>query len=112
MPRILKQYKVALEKSDSKESVAGTYPDNLGMRTKLGGNPDWIQNDETPICPSCNKKMSFIAQIDSVEHQSGLNPNSVNALSPDQEYMFGDVGMIYVFYCFDCGETLSLLQGY
>ncbi|OGC50593.1 hypothetical protein A2716_05320 [candidate division WWE3 bacterium RIFCSPHIGHO2_01_FULL_40_23] len=112
MAKILKQYKVTLEKFDPEESIIGSYPDNIGLRTKLGGHPEWIQGDETPICPTCKKEMSFIGQIDSLEHQSKNNPYSIDALSPDQEYMFGDVGMIFVFLCFDCLETSSILQFY
>ena len=48
--------------------------------------------------------MTFVAQIDSVEHQWKSNPHSVDALSDDQKWMFGDVGMIYVFFCFNCLE--------
>jgi hypothetical protein len=29
-----------------------------------------------------------------------------------KDYMFGDVGMIYVFFCFDCCHTASLMQCY
>jgi len=46
--------------------------------------------------------MTFVAQIDSVEHDWASNPHRVDALSDDQKWMFGDVGMIYVFFCFDC----------
>jgi hypothetical protein len=74
-----------------------------GRRTKLGGDPDYAQGDQpSPKCSLCKKPMTFVAQIDSVEHQSKSNPHSVNALSEDQKWMFGDVGMIYVFFCFKC----------
>jgi len=46
--------------------------------------------------------MTFVAQVDSVEHDSKSNPHRVSPLSEDQKWMFGDVGMIYVFVCFDC----------
>jgi hypothetical protein len=49
--------------------------------------------------------MTFVAQIDSVEHQWSSNPHSVNALSKDQKWMFGDVGMIYVFFCIECCQA-------
>jgi uncharacterized protein YwqG len=86
-------------------------PDNLGLRTKLGGKPDWIQDDQTPTCRSCRKSMTFIAQIDSIEHDSDKNPLRRDCLG-HQDYMFGDVGMIYVFFCFDCGRTASEFQCY
>ena len=74
-----------------------------GQRTKLGGDPDWVQWDRpNPRYASREKATTFVAQIDSVEHQWKSNPHSVNALSKDQKWMFGDVGMIYVFFCFHC----------
>jgi len=67
-----------------------------------GGNPDSDQGDNTsPLCNRCGKTTIFVAQIDSVEHQSKTNPHSVDCLSCNQKWMFGDVGMIYVFFCFD-----------
>lgn len=74
----------------------------LGKRSKFGGNPDWIQNDETPKCECCKKKMEFVAQLDSIDFTGYASKNV--------EYMFGDVGMIYVFFCRDCGTTKSVLQ--
>jgi hypothetical protein len=38
--------------------------------------------------------MSFVAQID----------------SPDDSYMFGDAGLLYVFYCADCYRATALVQ--
>jgi hypothetical protein len=74
-----------------------------GLRTKLGGDPDWEQGDRAnPACPHCNRAMVFVAQIDSVEHDSRSNPHSVGCLSPDQKWMFGDVGLLYVFFCPEC----------
>ena len=83
-----------------------------GRRTKLGGNPDFLQQaqDARPPCPKCKKDMAFVAQIDSVEHQWKSNPHSVSALSDDQKWMFGDVGMIYVFFCFDCYEPFAYFE--
>jgi uncharacterized protein YwqG len=81
-----------------------------GRRTKLGGEPDWDQGDDIPSCPECKQPMTFVAQIDSVEHEWSSNPHKVSAISPDQKWMFGDVGMIYVFFCFECLETKSVFQ--
>ena len=76
-----------------------------GRRTKLGGDPDWVQGDRpNPACAVCGDALTFVAQIDSVEHQWKSNPHGVDALSDDQKWMFGDVGMIYVFFCFNCLE--------
>lgn len=74
----------------------------LGKRSKFGGLPDWIQNDETPKCDCCNKKMEFIAQLDSIDYTGFAQKNT--------EYMFGDVGMIYVFFCKNCGTSKAVFQ--
>ena len=79
-----------------------------GVRSKLGGSPDWEQGDEFPECPACGEKMSFIAQIDSIEHKEAHNPHQMPY--KEQQYMFGDVGMIYVFCCLSCNETASVMQ--
>ena len=81
--------------------------DALGKRTKLGGEPDWIQSPEETMCQYCQKEMSFIAQIDSIDDpvDSGIDYS-------ESEYMFEDVGMLYIFYCFECGETATFCQGY
>ena len=82
-----------------------------GQRTKLGGDPDWEQGDgEIPTCPQCKTPMTFVAQIDSVEHDWRSNPHRKPCVGDEQAWMFGDVGMIYVFYCFDCLKTVSSLQ--
>jgi hypothetical protein len=65
-----------------------------GKGHKLGGVPDWIQNDETPNCPVCAAPMTFYGQLDCIGDQIAL----------------GDCGMIYVFCCFGCGTTQSLTR--
>jgi hypothetical protein len=83
--------------------VSFEHDDPSGYRTKLGGKPDWLQGDETPICPECNEREIFICQIDSID-------DVVRDDEEAQTYMFGDAGMIYVFFCFACGETHSVFQ--
>ena len=110
--RTLNEYRVKLERVKRGErAISLSYPENLGLRTKLGGKPDWIQSDETPECDECGEPMAFVAQIDSVEHQNEHNP-IVQERTKHIDFMFGDVGMIYVFYCFDCAQVRSLTQGY
>ncbi|MCQ2594283.1 MAG: hypothetical protein MJ196_03380 [Treponemataceae bacterium] len=75
---------------------------DLGKRSKFGGEPNWIQNDETPKCDCCKKKMEFVAQLDSIDFTGYVNPNA--------EYMFGDVGMFYIFFCKKCGISKSVFQ--
>ena len=98
MDKNLREICIAV-KEDCGEKLS--YPYNLGKRTKLGGIPEWIQNDETPVCNKCGKKMHFIAQIDSVDYNGN-----------NKEYIFGDVGMIYTFFCFNCETTGSVFQSF
>ena len=90
--------------------AAGDGAPDLGLRSKLGGEPDWEQTDETPTCPGCKSAMTFVAQLDSISHDSPKNPHRIDCLSDEPKYMFGDVGLIYVFFCFDCLETLAIFQ--
>ncbi len=69
---------------------------NIGTRHQLGGDPEYIQSIEWPTCPSCNEKMNFYAQLDSI----------------NDDFQIADCGMIYVFFCFDCNESISLVQSY
>jgi hypothetical protein len=111
--KILPEIKVALTRCAGRQrAVPLNYPDNLGLRTKLGGKPDWIQGPEIPYCTQCKSSLTFIAQIDSIEHESETNPLSIPARGGKQDYMFGDVGMIYVFLCFYCNAPYAVHQSY
>jgi hypothetical protein len=81
-----------------------------GQASKLGGTPNWLQGDETPTCPHCKEKMTFIGQLDSIEHEAKENPHSINALSGKQHYLFGDAGLLFTFLCFECSEPKTILQ--
>lgn len=110
--RRLSELRVRLERvAAGDRAVRGEYPDNLGLRTKLGGDPEWIQDEETPTCPDCGAAMVFVGQIDSVEHDAPENPLRRDALAV-KDYMFGDVGMIYVFFCYDCCRPAAVHQCY
>ena len=67
----------------------------IGKRHQIGGEPDWIQYEQVPHC-SCRQQMSFYGQLDSLGDRHAI----------------GDCGMIYVFLCWDCLETKSVLQCY
>jgi len=67
---------------------------DVGKRHKIGGAPDFIQPPEWPACPGCAEKMSFYGQLDSI----------------NDEFCIADVGMIYVFLCFDCYKSISIVQ--
>jgi len=76
-----------------------------GIRSKLGGTPDWIQETSkgTAVeCDTCGEEMTFVAQIDSMEFQGPGLDNPHGRPANDRDYIFGDVGMIYVFWCFHC----------
>ena len=108
--KVLREYRMRFERVLPGEQAADL--GRCGVRSKLGGTADWEQNNETPECPSCGQEMTFVAQIDSIEHDEEHNPHRVDCLSDEQEYMCGDVGMIYVFFCFECLETMSVVQSY
>ncbi|MCV3765578.1 hypothetical protein [Rhizobium sp. TRM95796] len=68
----------------------------VGDRNRLGGKPDFLQGEEYPACMECGRKMRFYAQLDSL----------------NDEFIIADCGMIYVFMCFECVETQSIIQSY
>ena len=48
--------------------------DELGTdRTQIGGEPDWVQDDERVICPRCRDAMRFVAALGTT-WRSGLVP--------------------------------------
>lgn len=67
---------------------------SIGARHKLGGNPDFVQQERRPCCPSCDNEMVFYAQIDSI----------------NDDYVIADCGMVYIFLCFECIEIISFIQ--
>jgi hypothetical protein len=66
---------------------------DVGKRHQLGGEPTFLQEPRYPTC-SCGKQMTFYGQLDSI----------------NDEFVIADCGMIYVFVCFECFETISILQ--
>jgi hypothetical protein len=67
---------------------------SVGKRSKIGGRPDFVQAESRQVCKSCGSEMTFYAQIDSV----------------GDEVCLADVGMVYVFVCFDCFTSESFVQ--
>jgi hypothetical protein len=59
----------------------------------LGGEPAWIQNDETPEC--CDKPMDFVLQLDEHAH-------------PQLNFCGG--GSAYVFACRSCERGAYIMQ--
>lgn len=57
--------KMVPESSLAKAVVQGSHGySEAGDRHKIGGKPDWIQSDETPVCSECEERMDFYGQLD------------------------------------------------
>lgn len=108
-PDVLREYRVkVIPASDAK--AQRDYVEDLGLRTKFGGTPDAIQSeDDFPSrCGECGGKLHFVAQLDSFEFKSEINPNRKDY--GDEQFMFGDVGLIYIWFCFDCCTPTASFQ--
>jgi uncharacterized protein (TIGR02996 family) len=98
--------------------AAGLYQDCLSTAhgTKVGGYPDWVQNDEYPRC-SCGKTMELLVMFASTEFYGGvwgrwlpIQDREVlkvdflqqRPVSEPMGVMFGDMGNMYVFHCRNC----------
>ena len=68
----------------------------IGTRHQLGGEPNFLQDASWPDCPTCRVKMTFYGQLDSI----------------NDDICIADCGMIYVFLCFDCFQSTSMIQSY
>lgn len=69
--------------------------EGIGNRSKIGGDPDWIQKPEKIMC-ACGKEMLFFCQIDSI----------------GEEFSLADAGMLYSFICQYCWVAKSIIQSY
>ena len=95
MPEIPEISLVMNPRTPAAKAVIGfKWNDAAGKAHKLGGSPDWLQGDHTPDCPACAKKMTFYGQLDCIGDSVSL----------------ADCGRIFVFACFECNETKSILQ--
>lgn len=76
--------------------------------TKVKGEPSFIQNEEYPTCDKCGKRMEFWGQLSSDEPVNKLLHKDLS----DHNLMWGDVGIIYLYYCKDwCTDTVkSIMQ--
>ncbi len=68
---------------------------------RVGGSPTWVQDTEYLKCPKCSKTMYFGAQID-----SDLK------LTDGSEWMWGDSGICYLYFCGHCSVTGVSYQCY
>lgn len=81
--------------ADAKRAVGFEWSElKAGYRHQLGGEPDWVQDPDVPICKSSGEVMTFYGQFDSI----------------GDDYILADVGLIYVFVCFGCFTTEAVLQ--
>lgn len=64
---------------------------------QLGGVPAWLQGDETPSCPSCDRRLPLIVQLEEgPAHSTSMN--------------FGGGGSAYAFACEPCTHAVFLWQ--
>jgi hypothetical protein len=92
-------FKLVMEPMTEEASKLPKYEwadEEMGTRHQLGGEPEYMDVNEYPSCNDCGERMTFYAQLDSV----------------NDEFDIADCGMIYVFICFDCFETKSIIHGY
>lgn len=68
-----------------------------GVLGQLGGEPAWIQGDETPTCSGCDRPMRFVVQLEEGhDHATAAN--------------FGGGGCAYGFACDGCDRGAFLFQ--
>lgn len=58
---------------------------------RIGGEPCWIQDAEYPCCPSCQKLMPYLMQLD-----------SDLPMDEEREWLWGSGGIGYGFWCDQC----------
>jgi hypothetical protein len=68
--------------------------EEVGQRHQLGGEPQWLQGDATPVCRECGEPMTFYGQLDSV----------------NDDIVLADVGLVYVFVCFNDFQAQAIVQ--
>jgi hypothetical protein len=66
----------------------------VGKRHRLGGEAAFVAFEDYPLCHQCGEVMSFYGQLDSI----------------NDDYVLADAGLILVFVCFDCFESISFIR--
>ena len=90
-------FKLVPEPQDEEASALPKFkwaPKEIGTRHQLGGEPQFLQRESWPNCSACRKSMTFYGQLDSI----------------NDDICIADCGMIYVFVCFGCFETTSIIH--
>src|SRR5579871_5540007 len=68
--------------------------EEIGTRHRIGGKPQLLQLEQWPNCPKGHGKMTFYGQLDSI----------------NDDICIADCGMVYVFICFECFATVSIVH--
>lgn len=66
---------------------------------RIGGAPSWVQDSQYCKCPSCDRIMNFIGQLD-----SNL------PTSKGDRWLWGSGGICYLFWCDPCAISANLWQ--
>ncbi|AMV34644.1 hypothetical protein VN12_21140 [Pirellula sp. SH-Sr6A] len=89
----LKPYDSSVKDQTDDDNYVDAVNENELVLGKIGGDPLWIQADETPEC-DCGSRMRFVALL---EERGGGGIN------------FGGGGAGYVFACTDCRDKAKFL---
>ena len=100
LSRWLRDQAGEIDPRDEEELLAESKYKEPEALVKLGGIPDWIQDEEHPSCVECGNLMVFVSQINSDE----------TVVRGSRVLMFGDVGRLYTFVC--CNMVTSIMQCY
>jgi hypothetical protein len=93
LPKVSIQAGKVFGAKDSREEEIAV--DEVNGYLQVGGEPMWIQYDETPTCDDCGDLMTFIGAFPTTSFRMSI----------------GDMGRIYVFYCFKCQpNTKTVMQ--
>jgi len=65
---------------------------------RIGGEPTWIQDPGYPQCPVCQRRMHFLAQLDSLDFADG------------SQWLWGSGGIAYILWCDPCRMSATLWQ--
>lgn len=89
----LKPYDSGLQEETEDDHYVAAVNESDAVLGKVGGNPLWLQSDETPEC-GCGSQMRFVAML---EERGGGGMN------------FGGGGVGYVFACTECQDKAKFL---
>jgi hypothetical protein len=98
---LLRIRKAAMKRTRGDEPIVASISDKQYARAnpppemvRLGGTPNWVQDDETPSCPRCGGPMRFVAQVGAMVEKQPFE-RAVESVS----LPFGSEGEAYIFLC-------------